>query len=210
MRIAGLIGDCFENGTHLLEGKDSLSARINRDFGARQHDRIETQEERHARVNSQAERQQEARKTRRGIVDAFVGLYDQWCVSEKYPDQRWIWRVTKNRRVHLAVAKSALTVKADAARLAAAIADLDDVLGVFMDAQRRIGLELLSRTQHQINPGHVDGRLPGPGIPIPGIAKISLHRMKQTMNPGSRFRGNILRNVMGIVPAAFPGKPKRL
>ena len=116
VRVAGLIGDCFENGTHLLEGEDSLSTRINVDFGARQHDRIETAGEREARIARVREERHKARETRKGIVAAFVGLYTKWCVSEQYPDQRLIWRVTKNRRVHLAVAKSALTVKADAAR----------------------------------------------------------------------------------------------
>lgn len=116
VRIAGLIGDCFSNGTQLLEGGQSLSAIVNRDFGAREHDRIETAEERAARLDERVARKVEAREARRGIVEAFVGLYDKWCVSEQYPDQRLIWRVTKNRRVHLAVAKSALTVKADAAR----------------------------------------------------------------------------------------------
>ena len=119
VRIAGLIGECFATGTELLSD-GSLSSAILRDFGAREHDRIETAVERKARLEAEIAGRKEALRTRSEVVDAFVNLYEDWCTDEAdYPQRfdRRIWRVTKNRRVHLAVAKSVLTVKADAARL---------------------------------------------------------------------------------------------
>ena len=116
VRIAGLIGDCFENGTQLLDTKDCLSSKINRDFRARDTDRIEDSATREARQAKERQSQRDALQTRFGIVKAFVNIYENWCPKRTYPTDRMIWRVTKNRRVHLAVAKSSLTVKADAAR----------------------------------------------------------------------------------------------
>lgn len=116
VRIAGLLGNCFHNGHDLLGPDDELGQSLNRDFKARQHDRIETTAEREARVDANSVPQNEARATREEIVGAFVKLYKGWCEKEDYPSEGAIWRVTKNRRVHLAVANSTLTVKADAAK----------------------------------------------------------------------------------------------
>lgn len=123
VRIAGLIADCFENGTALLDNPECLSSRINHDFIARDFDRIEDSDSRSERQERERLNLEDALRTRKEIVDAFVNTYENWCpaISEPneqkgYPTQRMIWRVTKNRRVHLAVAKSSLTVKADAAR----------------------------------------------------------------------------------------------
>lgn len=116
VRIAGIFADCFAKGTNLLEGEDSLSARLNRDFKARKPDRIENQRARESRVKETSLPRNDALETRKDIVDAFVHLYDAWPDDDDYPTSRLIWRVTKNRPVQLAVTKSALTVKADAAR----------------------------------------------------------------------------------------------
>lgn len=117
VRIAGLIGDSFATGIDLLATDDSLSSQMALDFEARRHDRIETTAEREQRVEERRVSREKARATRNGIVHAFTHLYDEWVLDdEDYPDKGFLWRVTKNRRVHLAVAKSALTVKADAAR----------------------------------------------------------------------------------------------
>lgn len=59
----------------------------------------------------------DALETRQAISKAFTSIYKDWSPYDEQPDPRnFIWRITKNRSVNLAVAKSALTVKADAAR----------------------------------------------------------------------------------------------
>ena len=46
--------------------------------------------------------------------------------------------------------------QADAARFAAAVADLHHVLRILVHQQRRIGLQLLGRPQHQVHAGDID------------------------------------------------------
>lgn len=116
VRVAGVIGDCFASDANLLSTKDCISSALSRDFKARQHDRIETFDERNSRLDEIREKFEKALNARKNIVRAFVQLYENWCPDSDYPSDRHIWRITKNRRVHLAVEKSALTVKADAAR----------------------------------------------------------------------------------------------
>ena len=116
VRITGLIADCFHSGTGFFSEDNKLSWMMDDDFQARYHDRIETTEEREIRIANQKVDDEHAREAREGIVSAFVNLYENWSPNNEYPKDRVIWRVTKNRRIHLAVAKSAMTVKADAAR----------------------------------------------------------------------------------------------
>jgi len=116
VRISGVIADCFSRGAELLDGKNSLAEKLNQDFLARKHLGIETQMERDKRLEQKRASYKAAKAARESIVQSFVGLYDNWSSPTEYPNGRFIWRVTKNRRVNLAVAKSALTVKADAAR----------------------------------------------------------------------------------------------
>lgn len=123
VRIGGLIGECFASGGHFLEEETSLSAQFNQDFKAREFDQIETDVEREKRQKKERLNKSTAEKTRAHVVRAFVKIYENWCQPDiktgkrvRYPSERYIWRVTKNRRIHLAVSQSALTVKADAAR----------------------------------------------------------------------------------------------
>ena len=116
VRIAGLIADGFQNGTELLGGEDSIGSRLKRDFDARLHDRIESFHARQKRTQKLRLEFPKARQTRKELVSAFTNLYEGWAADENFPKDRVVWRVTKNRRIHLAVKKSALTVKADAAR----------------------------------------------------------------------------------------------
>lgn len=126
IRIGGIVADCFLSGKSLFDDSDDLSSRLNQDFVARHNDRIEDYDSRKIRIQQRSETIEEATDTRSRIVDAFSDLYDDWVPRhrqnfpnskpELYPADRVIWQVTKNRRIHLAVEKSALTVKADAAR----------------------------------------------------------------------------------------------
>ena len=119
VRIAGLIGHSFTTGEELLSEAEGISARLWREL---EHDedgeRIETSSEKLERLESKNLLTDAAfaRATRVEIVKAFVDLYAEWSDGKTYPEDRSVWRVTKNRPVHLAVDKSSLTVKADAAR----------------------------------------------------------------------------------------------
>ncbi len=122
VRIAGLIGDCFSDGSrHLLEGDNTLSGGLQREFIWRKRliedpDLITTHREQMKMfAGGEMPTNEEAIKTRIGIVSAFTGLYKDWSTNDKYPKDRLIWRITKNRPIKLAVNKSSLTVKADAA-----------------------------------------------------------------------------------------------
>lgn len=120
IRIAGLVGDCFESGGQLLEDAKCVSTRLWREFELQpNHDRIETSQRKQEREEGEGIvfDIDEIRKTRMAIVEKFVSIYENWSENDKYPtrDHRLIWRITKNRPVQLAVSKSALTVKADAA-----------------------------------------------------------------------------------------------
>jgi len=126
IRIGGVMSDCFLSGDEIFEHQDSISSRLNRDFMARLNERIEDLDTRSKRFHEKGESSDNARKTRSEIVEAFTELYDGWVPREKqkndkskrekFPADRVIWQITKNRRIHLAVDKSSLTVKADAAR----------------------------------------------------------------------------------------------
>ena len=116
VRIAGLIATSFLNAKKdILENVPG--SHLARDFRARDSERIMGGKEQEAARNTTRATPAQARAARKQIVQAFLDLYENWCpANADYPSEGMIWRVTKNRRVHLAVDKSSLTVKADAAR----------------------------------------------------------------------------------------------
>lgn len=120
VRIAGLIAHCQAQEHKLLDGHDILGRQIERELEYRRRERldpdlIETAEEKQKREAETDQERENARNARRGIVKAFTELFANWSEPEDYPTEKYIWRVTKNRPIRLAVNKSALTVKADAA-----------------------------------------------------------------------------------------------
>ncbi len=133
VRVIGLIADCFKSGRQLLQDPDGMSAVLKRDFDARRDSMnsslIETKQEQATRIADQATSLFEARQNRENIAGAFLELYAGWLdlsdfdpknvdfdSNNRFPHEQMIWRITKNRPVHLAVTDSALTIKADAAR----------------------------------------------------------------------------------------------
>jgi len=116
VRIAGILADAFESGKPLLSGDDSLSSLLNTDFKTRYFERIETSRERNKRLDEVRLSTERAREVRSDIVKSFVGMYRRWDEDDEHCGEKLIWRITKNREVRLAVSKSALTIKADAAR----------------------------------------------------------------------------------------------
>ncbi|MBN9673083.1 S8 family peptidase [Roseibium aggregatum] len=119
VRITGLIANCIETDCNLLDDEDELSGPFEKEFNYLQRERanpdlIESSSDLKSRQADANLSLKEAMKARRGVVEAFTRLYGNWAKKD-YPTERYIWRVTKNRPVRLAVNKSALTVKADAA-----------------------------------------------------------------------------------------------
>ena len=62
------------------------------------------------------ERERRCRRFSRHLAESFLAIYREWPVDLPRADRR-LWRVTRNRSAEAAVQKSALIVKADAARL---------------------------------------------------------------------------------------------
>lgn len=114
VRIAGLIGRAFAKGHQLLERRDIDGLTFEREFDFRKQSAISAQVETDQQLDKRAAR---IKRTRRRLVKGFTGIYQNWS-DEPVPDHPdpYIWRVTRNRPINLAVNKSALTVKADAAR----------------------------------------------------------------------------------------------
>ncbi|MEM7092220.1 MAG: S8 family peptidase [Actinomycetota bacterium] len=115
IRVAGPIAEAFLNNERVAE-PGSAGEALYEEVQGRLGDRIETSQERHQRLVERGVDRDTARETRRQIVESFQEIYRDWASDDRFPTERQVWRVTKNRRVHLAVNKSALTVKADAAR----------------------------------------------------------------------------------------------
>ncbi|WP_306262689.1 S8 family serine peptidase [Pararhizobium sp. IMCC21322] len=120
VRIGGLIANCFQNGHLLLDDRDTLGKLFEKEFSYRRRERmdpdlIENSTEMLEREKRSAVSLQEAQNARRQVVAALTNLYWDWNKSDDYPSEKLIWRVTKNRPIRLAVNKSVLTVKADAA-----------------------------------------------------------------------------------------------
>ncbi len=114
VRIAGVIGHCFENDEIIFGPKDNISWAMEKDFiksglyQLKTDDNVDKPDDKHIAG---------ALETRQAISKAFTAIYKDWSPYNEQPDPRnFIWRITKNRSVNLAVAKSAMTVKADAAR----------------------------------------------------------------------------------------------
>jgi len=118
VRLAGLISNAFLHDHRLLDDSDQLGRTLEKDFEARAGMRAFDgtwigQSSDH--IVPQPTRE-EIEENRRRISAAFSRIYQNWSDDNGQPERSYIWRVTKNRPVELAVAKSALTVKADAAR----------------------------------------------------------------------------------------------
>ncbi|TYC54095.1 S8 family peptidase [Rhodobacterales bacterium] len=119
VRITGLIANCIYKKCDLLDDEDDLSPLFEREFNHLKRERnnpdlIERSDDRNSRHADAQLETKEANKARRKVVETFTRLYRNWAKTD-YPTEQYIWRVTKNRPVRLAVNKSALTVKADAA-----------------------------------------------------------------------------------------------
>lgn len=120
VRVAGLIANCFVRKCRLLEQSDQLSRIFEREFSLLQRERvnpdlIENSKEAISRQKSLGVELEDAQKARWEVVKSFTNLYRGWTKDNDYPKEKYIWRVTKNRPIRLAVNKSSLTVKADAA-----------------------------------------------------------------------------------------------
>lgn len=131
MRIAGVIGNCFDRNREMMPRdpvKLSDDEREVEDWMALD---MMCQDARWAR-RSLTDSQQEACRSltperlqgmHEALVQTFGKLYEHWTRpvapgSNTYfaPSDHFVWRVSLNRPVELAVRTSALTVKADAAR----------------------------------------------------------------------------------------------
>ena len=120
VRISGLIANCFELRCRLLEKEDQWSKVFEREFSLLQRERedpdlIENSEEAEIRERSLGVKLEDVQEARWAVVKAFTNLYRDWTTDNDYPTEKYIWRVTKNRPIRLAINKSSLTVKADAA-----------------------------------------------------------------------------------------------
>ena len=114
VRIAGVIGHSFENDDVLFGAKDNISWALERDFIASGLYKLNVNDELGKPNDKDLA---SALENREAISKAFTSIYKGWSPDNEQPKLRnFIWRITKNRSVNLAVAKSALTVKADAAR----------------------------------------------------------------------------------------------
>lgn len=120
IRIAGTISKAFSDDYELLSQHDDIGLRLEREFKNRDlrrqrtiRDQIDAESGEVDRLASQANR---IKKTRKAILSSFLGIYQNWSDEEiPKPPEPKIWRATRNRPIHLAVQKSSLTVKADAA-----------------------------------------------------------------------------------------------
>ncbi|MGE0502843.1 MAG: S8 family peptidase [Rhizobiaceae bacterium] len=116
VRVVGLIANCFRKRVPLLSEDDELSRPVETDFVIRRATGIESSATREARIRTAATNNA-AEANRRAIVESFFSLFEDYDEQELRSEAAHIFRANKNRPVHLAVSESALTVKADAARL---------------------------------------------------------------------------------------------
>ena len=140
IRISGTIYDSFETGIPLLKSLENteksteestpenttqtISQALEKDFQARNSDNpnlIETKLEQQYRIQNKGLSFSAAYNLRKKIVQAFLKIFDYSDAplpgEKPAPPPALIWSITRNRPVKLAVGKSALTVKADAAKL---------------------------------------------------------------------------------------------
>ncbi|WP_118134702.1 S8 family peptidase [Oceanicella sp. SM1341] len=105
VRLAGLIGAAFLDGHALLDEADTAGRALEARMERRRAEAL-----RGPRPDSGEDFPAEA------LVDGFFRIYEAWNTAENIQPAQFIWRVTRNRPVELAISRSALTVKADAAR----------------------------------------------------------------------------------------------
>lgn len=118
VRIAGLIGRAFHGGYGLLDSEhDRAGLELEREFAARLHPMRHPPEDPEGSDRSVTARANWIRRTRMDLVNGFCAIYNNWSDDKKpqHPEP-FVWRVTRNRPIRLAVNSSSLTVKADAAR----------------------------------------------------------------------------------------------
>lgn len=115
--IGGLVSHCFVQRMKPFDGQDDVSPILERDFKARKPPGIESARTREARLADMLGFEGEAMEARLKVVGAFFTLFELWSREEAKNAKPYIYQINKNRHVQLAVAESALTVKADAARL---------------------------------------------------------------------------------------------
>ncbi len=121
LRIAGVIGRAFSHGYELLqentggqsvEEYDAPGLALEEEFNNRRSGHIDDEDD--EAVQARAEW---IIKTRTELVSGFTDLFEYWSKeAEPTHPEPYVWRVTRNRPIQLAVNKSSLTVKADAAR----------------------------------------------------------------------------------------------
>lgn len=121
LRIGGVIGRAFSNGYDLLqentggqavEEYDAPGLALEEEFNNRRSGLPDDED-----LEAVQARATWITNTRTELVSGFTDLYEFWSrEAEPQHPEPYVWRVTRNRPIHLAVNKSSLTVKADAAR----------------------------------------------------------------------------------------------
>ncbi|QDL94588.1 hypothetical protein FDP22_22195 (plasmid) [Paroceanicella profunda] len=176
VRLAGLIGTAFLDGHALLDEADPTGRAL------------------------------EARMLRRGpdvlrgtpppgpdafpaeaLVDGFFRIYEAWNTEENLQPEQFIWRVTRNRPVELAVSRSALTVKADAARR------------LFDVSCREITWAVIDSGIDRAHPAFADTTFPCPRDAPPALADLP-SRVVLTLD-FTRIRDLLDADLLGSGPA---------
>ena len=128
VRISAMIFDGFKHNRPILTALKShdetenltLAQALNKDFTARnQKDRnaIETTHDQRKRIEEKSLKFEHACNNREQLSQTFLEIYSNWQVHETEPPKDgYIWGITRNRPISLAVQDSVLTVKGDAAR----------------------------------------------------------------------------------------------
>ncbi len=124
VRIAGVVSDCFFSGQPILSddgNQNNLGVRLNNELAVRARDtaglatEITTSEERKNELRKTSLSLDYATQSRQEIAASFLQIYNHWDPDDEASKRTDIWRITKNRPIHLAINKSSHTVKADAA-----------------------------------------------------------------------------------------------
>ena len=114
VRVAGVIAEGFYSRRSLFDEGNSAAAILAQDLGLTADladTTIPNGEEREG-----FERIEELGHAHTSIADNFARLFHDWDDQLESPIDYLLWRITKNRKIELAVNKSTMTVKADAAR----------------------------------------------------------------------------------------------
>ncbi len=111
IRIAGVIGEGFYSGQPIFENPDSAANILAQDLHlTADFPDIPVFE------GSKKEWLDRLGEAHIGVAKSFARLFSGWDEEQERPRDHLLWRITKNRKIELAVNKSAMTVKADAAR----------------------------------------------------------------------------------------------